>query len=60
MWGGVLSAVLPTVAAGIPRIFTSVLTPPVMTPVKGCGNGVGTGDSGGAGTITICVFVATI
>jgi hypothetical protein len=54
--GGVLSAVLPTVAAGMPIIFTLGLNSPLIMPVKGCGSGVG----GEPGTITICVSVATI
>ena len=43
MCGGVLSAVLSTVAAGMPMMFTSELSPPLMIPVNGCGSGVGTG-----------------
>jgi len=59
MWGGVLSAVLSTVAAGIPMIFTSLLNPPLMIPVNGWCNGLAR-VPGGAGTITMCVSVATI
>jgi len=51
--GGVFSAVLSTVAAGIPMMFTSLLRPPLMIPSKGCSNGVGTGEPGGAGTMTM-------
>ena len=51
-WGGVLSAVLSTVAAALPMMFTSLLRLPLMMPVKGCGNGVGTGPPG-EGTITM-------
>src|SRR5215471_17764848 len=51
--GGVLSAVLPTVAAGLPDILTSELSPPLSTPAKGCGSGVGTGGAGGPGTMTM-------
>ena len=50
----------PTVAAGIPMILTSLLNAPPIMPVNGCGNGVGTGGPGGAGTITMCVSVAII
>src|SRR5579884_374013 len=46
MWGGLLTTVLPSTAAGAPPIITFVLTPPVMVPTKGCGNGVGTGPPG--------------
>jgi len=60
MCGGVLLAVLPTVAAGRPIIFTSLLNPSLMMPENGCGKGVGTGGAGGAGTITMCVSMATI
>src|SRR6266545_1048579 len=56
--GGVLSALLSTVAAGIPMMLTSPLRPPLMIPTKGWGRGVGTGGDGGAGTMTICVSVA--
>jgi hypothetical protein len=56
MCGGVLSAVLSTVAAGIFMIFTSLLKLPLMIPTKGCGSGAG----GALGTITICVSVAVI
>src|SRR5206468_1880144 len=42
-WGGVLSAVLPTTAAGLPMILTSLLSPPMSRPEKGCGNGTGAG-----------------
>ncbi|MBI9044425.1 MAG: hypothetical protein JEZ06_08065 [Anaerolineaceae bacterium] len=58
MWAGELSAVLSTVAAGFPMIFTFSDNPPEIFPVKRCGNGIGTGD--GQGTITICVSVAMI
>src|SRR5512146_474216 len=44
MCGGVLSAVLSTVAAGMPMMFTSELKPPLMIPLNGCGSGVGTRD----------------
>ena len=47
MCGGVLSAVLSTVAAAIPMMLTSLLRLPLIIPAKGCGSGVGTG-----GTIT--------
>src|SRR5436305_1593375 len=57
MWGGVLSAVLSTVAAGIPIMFTSLLKPPLMIPVNGCGKGAG--DAGG-GNMTIWVSMAMI
>jgi len=53
MWGGVFSAVLSTVAAASPMIFTSLLRFPLMIPLNGCGSGVGTGLPGGAGTITM-------
>src|ERR1035441_3410010 len=39
MWGGVLSAVLSTVAAGMPMMFTSLLSPPEIMPANGCGSG---------------------
>src|SRR5581483_3361078 len=55
--GGVLSAVLPAVATGMPDILTSELSPPLSTPAKGCGSGVGTG--GVPGTMTMCVSTAT-
>src|SRR5512132_3945090 len=58
MCAGVLSAVLSTVAAGIPMMFTSELSPPPMIPMNGWGRGVGTG--GEPGTITIWVSVAEI
>src|SRR3989442_13521124 len=51
--GGVLSAVLSTVAAGIPMIFTSLLRLSLMMPTNGCGSGVGTGPPGGVGTMTM-------
>src|SRR5437899_2530731 len=56
MCGGVLSAVLSTVAAGSPMMFTLLLKLPLMIPVKGCGSGAG----GAAGTITMCVSTAMI
>src|SRR5438270_4482166 len=59
MCGGVLSAVLSTVAAAMPMIFTSLLRPPPIIPAKGCGIGVGTG-FGAPGTLTMCVSTATI
>jgi len=34
-WGGALSAVLPTVAAGIFMILTSALSDPLRMPTKG-------------------------
>lgn len=58
--GGVLSAVLPTVAAGSPIMFTLLLREPFRIPSKGCSSCVGTGEPGGAGTMTICVSVAVI
>lgn len=51
MWAGVFSAVLPTVAAGLPMILTFEPSPPLMIPVKGCGKGVGTGDGPGTSTM---------
>src|SRR5947209_8957180 len=54
-----LSAVLSTVAAGRPMIFTSPLRPPPIIPAKGCGIGVGTGPAAN-GTMTMCVSTATI
>src|SRR2546423_10510877 len=61
MCGGMLSAVLSTVAAAMPMILTSLLRPPPIIPAKGWGRGVGTGfGAGGAGTMTMCVSVATI
>ena len=59
MCGGVLVAVLPTVAAGIPMILTLGLRFPSMMPVKGCGKGVGTGPPGD-GTSTMCISTAVI
>jgi len=41
--------VLPRVAAGSPMMFTSVLSPPLMRPLNGCGTG--TGDTGPGGWI---------
>src|SRR4051794_23993344 len=41
MWGGVLVAVLSTVAAAWPPIVTSPLTPPSMMPLNGCGTDTG-------------------
>jgi hypothetical protein len=49
MCGGVLSAVLPNVAAGIPMTFTLLLKFPVMIPMNMCGSGVGTGAPAAAG-----------
>src|SRR6185436_13843125 len=40
---GVLSAVLSTVAAGMPMTLTSLDRPPLRMPVNRCGRGVGTG-----------------
>jgi hypothetical protein len=51
--GEVLSAVLSTVAAGLPMILTSLLRPPLIVPANGWSNGVGTGEPGGAGTMTM-------
>src|SRR3984957_20299541 len=51
--GGLLSAVLPTVAAGRPDILPSGPTPPLSTAAKGCGIGVGTGGPDGPGTMTM-------
>src|SRR5664279_1152749 len=56
MCGGVLSAVLFTVAAGTPMIFTSLLRPPEITPANGCGSGV---CPGGDGMMTMCMSTAT-
>src|SRR5262245_15563789 len=57
MCAGELSAVLPTVAAGFPMMFTSALNPPFSCPANGCGSG--TGGAGDGGT-TMCVSTATI
>src|SRR5262245_31796997 len=43
---GELSAVLSTVAAGLPMIFTFELSPPSIAPANGCGSGVGVGPGG--------------
>src|SRR3954471_14498205 len=58
MWGGELVAVLPFVAAGFPSMLTSLLKPPSSWPMKGCGNGVGTGPAG-VGIIATWMSVAT-
>src|SRR5207237_1071434 len=55
--GGVFVAVLLTVAAASPSMFTSELSEPSMMPVNGCGVGVGTGPPG-VGTRMMCVSVA--
>ena len=52
MWGGVLSAVLSMVAAGIPMMLTLLLRLPLMIPVNGCGKGVGIAPDG-EGTMTM-------
>src|SRR6266511_4021939 len=57
--GGVLSAVLPCVAACRPMIFTLGLRPPLMIPLNGCGSGVGTVPLG-EGTMTMWVSVPVI
>ena len=57
MCGGVLSAVLSTVAAAMPMIFTSLDSAPFRIPVNGCGSGAG---GAGDGTMTMWVSVATI
>src|SRR5882724_12317942 len=56
--GGMLSAVLPVVAAPRPIILTLLLRLPLMIPENGWGSGVGTG--GVPGTITTWVSVAKI
>ena len=58
MCAGELSAVLSTVAAGLPMMLTSELSPPLIFPENGCGSGVGTGP--GLGTMTMCLSTATI
>jgi hypothetical protein len=58
IWGGVLKAVLSTVAAGIPMILTLRLRLPLMMPLNG--KGIGTGDINGGGTITRCMSMARI
>lgn len=47
MWGGVLVAVLSTVAANAPPILTFWLTAPSMIPLNGCGTGMGEVGPGG-------------
>src|SRR5262249_29535082 len=47
MCGGVSVAVLPTVAAGLPWILTSLLRLPVIIPVNGCGTSTGEVGPGG-------------
>ena len=42
---------------GVKRIFTVAIVPPLITPSKGWGSGVGT-CAGPAGTMTMCVSVA--
>src|SRR3954454_19272667 len=49
--GGTLSAVLPTVAAGLPMTLTLALRSPVNMPENSCGSGVGTCPDGD-GTMT--------
>src|ERR1035438_119295 len=56
MWGGVLSAVRSTVAAGMPMMFTSLLSPPEIMPANGCGSG---DVPGGDGMMTMCMSTAT-
>src|SRR5271166_6059764 len=56
-WGGVLVAVLSTVAAGLPMMFTSVLRPSSRIPEKGC-PGVSTGCPDGGWML--CVSDAVI
>lgn len=58
MCGGVLLAMLPTVAAGMLMIFTFVLKLLCTIPAKGSGMGVGTGAPAAAGTKMMCVSVA--
>ena len=53
--GGTFCNPLPVTAAGFPPINTLLTQPLRILPVYGCGSGVGTGDPGGAGTITMCV-----
>ena len=55
IWGGTFCKVLPTTAAGLLPMSTEVTHPPRILPEYGCGNGVGTGGPGGAGTATMCV-----
>src|SRR5215203_152195 len=57
MWAGVLVAVEPTTAAGLPSMLTSLASEPSSVPTNGCGRGVGTGPPGD-GIITMCVSVA--
>src|SRR5262249_19160246 len=58
-WAGVLSAVLPSVAAGLFSMSTLLLRLPERTPLNGIGVGVGTGPPGDGIMIT-CVSMATI
>jgi hypothetical protein len=53
-------AMLPTVAAGILAMNTVGLRFWLITPLKGCGSGVGTGGPGGAGTSTMCISTPVI
>src|SRR5579859_3355607 len=59
MCGGVLVAVLLSVAACMPMILTSFDRLPSMMPLNGCGSGVGTGPPGD-GIITMWVSTPTI
>ena len=59
MCGGILVAVLPAVAAGMPMILTVGERLPSIIPAKGWGRGVGTGPPGD-GTMTMCMSMAVI